>query len=277
MTINSAEHDELAELAGLYVLGALSPEERRAFEQHLTSCESCSEEVRALAGVAQALPHAVTQIDPPASLRSRVMSVTGDAAHTRSHVVQMPPRPAVRSTRASFAWLSAAAMLLVSIGLGSYAWTLRDDVQSLRSDLRDTQDRLARSEQQVTVATRAVSVAETRMALLTAPDLRQVNLQGQPVAPNASGRAFLSRSRGLLFTASSLPPLPAGKTYQLWVVTAQAPVSAGLLQPDANGGVTQAFDTPSNLAPAVAVAVTIEPEGGVPAPTGDKYLVGLTE
>ena len=31
-------------------------------------------------------------------------------------------------------------------------------------------------------------------------------------------------------------------------------------------------DLPS---PPVAVAMTLEPQGGVPSPTGDKYLIGL--
>jgi anti-sigma-K factor RskA len=35
------------------------------------------------------------------------------------------------------------------------------------------------------------------------------------------------------------------------------------------------FAAPSNPSKVVAIAVTIEPDGGVPAPTGDKYLVGL--
>jgi hypothetical protein len=33
--------------------------------------------------------------------------------------------------------------------------------------------------------------------------------------------------------------------------------------------------TPPDIAPPVAVAVTLEPSGGVPAPTGEKYLVGM--
>jgi anti-sigma-K factor RskA len=103
----------------------------------------------------------------------------------------------------------------------------------------------------------------------------RVDLAGQPVAPRAVARAFWSRSRGLVFTASSLPPLPAGRTYQLWVVTAQAPVGAGLLKPEVDGGAHAVFMTPSDLAKPVAIALTIEPDGGVPAPTGDKYLVGL--
>jgi anti-sigma-K factor RskA len=36
------------------------------------------------------------------------------------------------------------------------------------------------------------------------------------------------------------------------------------------------LNTPGDLPEPAALAVTLEPEGGVPAPTGDKYLVGLT-
>jgi anti-sigma-K factor RskA len=91
----------------------------------------------------------------------------------------------------------------------------------------------------------------------------------------ASARAFWSRSRGMVFTASNLPALPPGRVYQLWVLTAQpAPISAGLLTPDSQGSVNETFITPSDIPQPVALAVTIEPAGGVPSPTGEKYLVG---
>jgi len=112
------------------------------------------------------------------------------------------------------------------------------------------------------------------MAILAAPDAVRVDLAGQPAAPTASARAFWSRSRGLVITGTNLPQLPSGRSYQLWVVTAQAPISAGLLTPDAQGRVSGTFATPSDIPPPVAMAVTIEPAGGVPAPTGDKFLVG---
>ncbi|RNL80152.1 anti-sigma factor family protein [Nocardioides marmorisolisilvae] len=40
------EHDD-----GAYVLGALSPEDRAAFERHLEDCDSCTRSVRELAGL----------------------------------------------------------------------------------------------------------------------------------------------------------------------------------------------------------------------------------
>jgi anti-sigma-K factor RskA len=278
MTANGPEHDRLHESAGLYVLGALEPTERAEFERHLQSCDECAAEVRSLAAAAATLPQSVPLIDPPPGLRSRVLAITGRSTTTHHNVVALPARPArPRSWVSTAGWLSAAALLLLSLGLGSYSMSLQREISGLRTEVGALNGRLNESEQRVTVATRLVALADQRMAVLTAPDLRQVDLQGQqPVAPRASGRAFYSRSRGLVFTASDLPPLRAGRTYQLWLVTAQAPVSAGLLEIDNAGRVTQAFNTPPDIANPVAIAVTEEPAGGVPAPTGDKYLVGLT-
>ncbi|HMB82315.1 MAG TPA: anti-sigma factor, partial [Vicinamibacterales bacterium] len=64
--------------------------------------------------------------------------------------------------------------------------------------------------------------------------------------------------------------------YQLWVLTAlPSPMSAGMLTLDASGRVNATIATPVDMPAPVAMAVTLEPEGGVPSPTGDKYLVGL--
>ena len=51
---------EFAHLDGSYVLGALSPGERRQFEQHLSGCNQCSQSVRELAG----LPGLLARVEP---------------------------------------------------------------------------------------------------------------------------------------------------------------------------------------------------------------------
>jgi hypothetical protein len=164
----------------------------------------------------------------------------------------------------------------VIVGLGGYVVQLRGRVRDLEVRLVEATLRAGASERQIADLRQTASYAQSSVAVLTAPDVTRIDLAGQPVAPSASARAFWSRSRGLVFTASFLPPLPAGRTYQLWVLTADpVPTSAGLLKPDGTGRVTAVFITPPDLPRPVAMAVTIEPEGGVPAPTGDKYLVGL--
>jgi hypothetical protein len=133
------------------------------------------------------------------------------------------------------------------------------------------------SQQRATVALRAAADAQAPLAVLTAPDVRQINLAGQTPAPRASARAFWSRSRGVVFTAANLPALPPGRIYQLWFIAGKTPVSAGLLAPpDGQGSLTSTVATPIDLPTPDALAVSIEPAGGSPSPgpTGDIYLIG---
>jgi len=240
-------HEELKANAAGYVLGSLDPEERRAFESHLAGCAECAQEVASLRPVVGVLATAVPQVTPRAELRERILSgaAAGAAADARIHDRKAP---------AALTWLPLAAAIIIAVGAGIYAMRLQRQIGELR----------ARFDQ-----------AQATTAVLAAPDLARIDLQGQQVAPDARARALWSRSRGLVFTAANLPPAPAGKAYQVWVVTAQAPISAGLLTPDPSGAGTQFYMTPADIAPPVAVAVTLEPAGGVPAPTGERFLVGM--
>jgi len=215
--------------------------------------------------ILQGLAQAVPQVDPPHELRARLLRVVSSTSPTSTFT---SPRPVAW-------WLATAASLALVAGLTIYTAQLRTRITDLESELRDSRARADAAQQQMVDAQRAATGAQTAVAILTAPDVARVDLAGQqPVSPSASARAFWSRSRGMVFNASNLPPLPAGRTYQLWVVTAQAPISAGLLTPDTQGSVSEVFNTPPDIPQPIAMAVTIEPAGGVPAPTGDKYLVG---
>jgi len=161
--------------------------------------------------------------------------------------------------------------------MGIYMASLQRRIRALEGDLRAALLRVDDGERRVNVAMRAAADAQTPLSVLTAPDVRRIDLAGQAAAPSASARAFWSRSRGLVITAANLPPLPAGRIYQLWFVARPAPVSAGLLTPDAGGSLTTTLPTPADVPNPTALAVTIEPEGGVPSPTGAMYLVGATQ
>jgi anti-sigma-K factor RskA len=266
------DHDAVREAAGLYALGALPADEHALFEAHVSTCDECRDDVRAFGEVVNVLPFALPQIDPPPALRGRVLAAAG-ANLPRSVVPLTPVRQ--RRTFVMAGWLSAAALLVLAIGLGAYTVLLRHRVGGLEVVLREAVARLDRSERQLASATRDAERAQVRLAVLTAPDMKQVDLAGQAPAPRAAGRAFLSASNGLLFAASQLPPLPAGRTYQVWFLTPGAPISAGLVKPDQSGRVTAAFDVPPGAASPKGLAVSIEPDGGVRAPTGALYLVGL--
>ena len=171
-------------------------------------------------------------------------------------------------------WLATAAALALAAAMTVYTSQLRGRISVLENELREARLLVDARQRQVADVQRTASAAQSAVAVLSAPDVARVDLAGQAVAPQASARAYWSRSRGMVFSASNLPQLPAGRTYQVWMVTAQTPISAGLISPDAQGGVNAIFSTPVDIGRPVALAVTIEPQGGVPAPTGDKYLIG---
>jgi len=82
------------------------------------------------------------------------------------------------------------------------------------------------------------------------------------------------REEGLVL-ASALAP-QEGKDYQLWLIRGDRKISAGLLPSDKTGLPTLARISHDLLAGGVpdAFAITIEPAGGMPQPTGPIVLVG---
>jgi anti-sigma-K factor RskA len=263
----SGRHDELVVLAPAYVLGALEPDERSAFESHLAECDICASEVRSLgrvtAGLAQSVPH----VTPRAALRDRVLMAVG-ARGARARESTMPPRWRMGD------WVAYAACVAVATIAGLYAMNLRTRVENLEARLEVAQTRLAAADRAMVDARRVAFETQSAMAVLAASDLTRVDLQGAPAAPQAVGRALWSRQSGMVFAANNLPPLPAGKIYQVWLVAGGPPVSAGLVAPDDTGRGVGIFRTPVDVTGPVTVAVTIEPAGGVPAPTGAFYLTG---
>jgi anti-sigma-K factor RskA len=264
------DHDRFGEWAGAYALGALSLDERREFEAHLSTCAECARDVRDAALVAEGLGRAVDPQPLPDGLRARVLAaaIGGSRADSPARIPPMPvapPRPVVAQ------WLAVAASV-AALALGLYAWTLQTRVKELDAALAAARGQLVSLQGQV-ADLRRVSDETTRASdVLAASDVVRFDLAGQKDAPQASGRAFWSPSQGLVISASRLPSLPPGRIYQLWVLTASGPVSAGLTRPDAAGRL-HSVTSPTTALPATGVGVSLELEGGVAAPTAI-YLVG---
>ncbi|GAO45740.1 anti-sigma factor [Flavihumibacter petaseus] len=74
-------------------------------------------------------------------------------------------------------------------------------------------------------------------------------------------------SHEILLQVNQLPPLPAGKQYQLWAIVNGKPIHAALLSKELQFGLV------GGVAQAQAFAITIEPEGGSQAPTLTEMMV----
>jgi anti-sigma-K factor RskA len=112
------------ELSAAYVLDALEPEEREAFEEHLPSCASCQEEVADLSLAASELVWAAEPAVPSPELRERILEA---ARAERPNVVPLRPR------RVSRVWAVAAVAACVAIGLAIWDVSLHNQLSDARS------------------------------------------------------------------------------------------------------------------------------------------------
>ena len=279
--MSEPNHQPFDGLAVLYAAGALRARERAEFEEHLEACRECVQEVMSLLPVTHGLARAVPPRDAPATLRGRVLEAVApkldtspkSASAVSAGVDARPPTPRTRAVSV-FLGLATAASVLLAFGFGWFAWQQFSLARTLQGELDAALQRAQLAELEASIARQTMAETQQLTLVLAAPDLFVILLEGEPVAPEASGRAFWSSSRGLVFTAAGLPALPAGRVYQLWFVPGAAPVSAGLLTPDGAGRVAVTVEIPVEVGEPAPMAVSIEPEGGVAAPTGDLYLLG---
>jgi hypothetical protein len=113
--------------------------------------------------------------------------------------------------------------------------------------------------------------------VLTSPGLQVGYLQKAKLGVSTQGHVLWNeRRKAWLFYAFGMPQAPEGKEYQVWFMTEkEGPVSAGLFTPDQAGTGMVLAAPPSRLfGKIVAAAVTLEPAGGLPKPSGDMYLRG---
>jgi anti-sigma-K factor RskA len=249
-------HDEWLERADIYALGALEGEELVQFETHLASgCAQCEAHLRETREVLTALPRSLDPIEPPAAMKARLLRQIGARAE-----VPILDRPRVR-----WLWwgmgvgsLAAASLLLV------LSWELI----ATRQELRRLQGKIAAL--QTNVAQR-----EELIQFLSNPQVRLVNLAGLPASPGARAQLLWNPiARTGLLLATGLPQTPIDKAYELWGIAGAEPVPAGVFVVDERG---QALFRLSAL-PETKIfdkfAVTLEPAGGVPKPTGTMFLLG---
>jgi anti-sigma-K factor RskA len=267
------DHDEWRAAAAAYALDALDAAERTAFAAHLETCGECRTLVASYAPVVASLGLATEPITPPESLRARTLARATSQPRVTSRLEATAPRSL---RQAAPSWWLVAASVTVAIGLGIYSWSLRQQVGVLRSIVSQASAEVQAVRAELANLRRESTRLGSAVQVLSAADLHRVDLAGQSRASAASARAFVSQSRGLMFSAEHLPALTAGHVYQVWVL-APSPISAGVLTPARDGTATATMPMPHDvtLAAITAVAVTEEPNPqGSLTPTMPILLVG---
>ena len=270
-------HEEFEDAVASYAIDALGPAEARAFEAHLSTGARCQAELAELRRVVAGIGMTAEPMTPPAPLKARTLSRAIGPGRQDS-TVKMEDRVERRSvvtTRPSvMPWLLAAASIVIAVMSGLYAWSLRGRVASLEQMVAVTSAQADRLRNELISVRRTSDTLFRTVQVISAPDVQQVLLKGQAGAAGATGRAYWSASRGLVFNADQLPALTPGRVYQIWVISGkEAPIGAGTFSV-ANGSGSLTTQLPAGVTTVNAVAVTNEPAGGSATPTLPILLVG---
>lgn len=251
----------------LYAMQALPDAEAAALRVHLLACALCRDNLAVLSGDLAMIGAGVEQHPLPEGARQRFLDriaavavekpavpVAMQSAHTRRRNNRWPLQ---------VAWTAAALFAIVAILLGL-------KVNSLHRELRDDARLMAVLRAQSDQAQRVLD-------LLNSQSAQHVMLTASKTTPQPTGRTvYLANSGTLIFQANNLKHLSEGRTYELWLIPANAtaPIPAGLFRPDVAGNASVILPPIPKGVPAKGFGVTIEKAEGSTTPSAPIILSG---
>lgn len=238
-------HDELQALTGAYALDAVEPDEREAMELHLMECARCRADVAEYREVAAFLAH--NGHSAPEGVWDRIAGALEEAPPPLDLAPVVPLAPRRKAgLRIAAAVAAVAAVVAALFGV----------------KVVDLDNKLERIESQSALDRAAFDAQQN-------PRSRSVDLVAAPGAPAVAevvllpdGTAYLIKDR--------LARLAPDRTWQLWVLGGDQPISAGVLGPDPGIVSFKAAGDPAGF------ALSNEVKGGAIQPTKALYAGELS-
>ncbi len=291
--MSDPRHFTSAETLPLSVLSDLEEFERRRLEEEMETAPTLRQEEAAweqalgqiLAESSEHEPLSAAEIEGmEAKLLDSVRSV-GHGSRGQIKARSLRPWPEAtaavdedRPSRRSWPTLLAVAASLMALSVA--LWALlgddsSDDVAQLRRQNVAIANEVADLREALRLNDEAIERVSLSLRTFGYPRSAPIVLAGLEPAPSATGATFYRPSSNeALFYAFGLPQLERGNSYQLWFIADGKPVSAGTFDIDRNG---EASLIVADLPPTTNIdlwAVTREPLGGSPQPTGPMLIRG---
>jgi hypothetical protein len=241
-----------------YVLNALTPEEATVTAAHLQTCARCQARLAAYESTIGRLGETVTLHEPPPELRRRLMAmVAADLAPRSAEPQALQPRwRHVWAPR--WAWALTVANAILFLGAAWFAWQAWLTLPPGRPSWQQMAQALAAQRQ--------------ALALLTEATSRRVMLNN---GAQARGTLLLqSTTAQAVLIVQHLPPLPANRVYQLWLIRDGVRDNGGIFQVDEQGFGMLLIQAPHIFNVYQAAGITAEPAGGSPGPTSPRVIGG---
>jgi anti-sigma-K factor RskA len=244
------EQHELDSLPA-YSLGILDGEDERRVTAHLRHCPACATELETYQAVAGQLILGAPDVQPSPRLKAAILEQIQPSPRPADRQGEKPATVSGRSVPWWERWGEFFRRTAPAWGVASLALVLVLAVSNLLL-LREVQ----------------------RQAGLV-NHFQIVSLVGTDAAPEAKGVLVISPDgRYGTLVVDGLPRLAQGKQYQLWLVKDQQRTNGGLISVGYSGYGALEVETKMALDQFTRFGITIEPEGGSPAPTGARVLGG---
>jgi anti-sigma-K factor RskA len=263
--------ERFEELAALNAFGMLEGDEKRTLDGVMLRDRALKDLCAELEDAAAHLAGAVTPLAPPSALKGRIR------AKVRSR--RSGGAVAYSSGGSGFwtftGWAAAAAFAASSAWLWMERERMNTRLVSAASELAAVQQTREGFEQQIATLSGEIASLQKRDALA---QMRIATLQGS-VDAYKQGVAVVvwdsEKHQGVL-KLEKMPPVEAGKDYQLWVVDPKqpVPVDAGIVRVDGEGFAKVEFKPVTDVTDASKFALSVEKEGGVPKGEGPIVLIG---
>ena len=271
--------EERRDLILYRLAGVLEANEAVDIDAHLeTGCPRCAGAVAEARALIDSLQAGLDPVTPPPSAKLALMQrVRADIAEQERFVDPTPEQSAARVlTHPSWWRPAAAAALAAGLTLVAVLFPMR---AQMREQLQAQNDRFeARLEEQrreLTEVQTQLAQAREVASLLHSRSVQLVSMQASEPQPEAWGRIVWDRTQGVwqLYTFDMSPAGP-DRTYELWFITADdRKIPAGTFDVDSTGVGALRVVLPDGLGDVAVAAITDEPAGGVPQPTGSIQLV----
>lgn len=199
-------------------------------------------------------------IDPPASVKKSLLNTVVNAKHEK--VIPLTTKgqnPYKFMVAASL----AAIFMLSSFWLYNSWQTARQEMQVLREETSDLQDRLVGLEKDL-------KDTEKWYQAINQPNVRQLVLIGNDLLPDAKAIAYVNHeTKNVIVNPKALPSLAADKTYQMWADVEGEMIDMGVI-PANNEMIAMKY-----IDHAESLNITIEPAGGNDHPTVEQLIANV--
>ncbi len=255
--------DEVKELGSLYAIGALDSETVQKIEDFLLhATPEQRREIIEWREVAAVIPLALPQHEVPVQLKDRLLSrIEKENAPESPSSTNQPAnvlvfQPKARSESKTSKWLLMAATIALSAACGYLAW----QNINISEQLKETDYRL--------------NTLTRQMEAFLSPSTRVISMKGVETPQAHAKVVWNTESQTWEVHITNLPAPPEDKDYQLWYVTQDAKINAAVFSTDDKGRSELKLNLPAEALNGLsATAVTLEPKGGSPQPTGKFYLL----